>query len=37
MKNADRKEVTKILLGTDIEYKILEKIKFQWKTVRKAF
>lgn len=36
-KTMDRAEVTKILLGTDIENKILEKIKFQWKTIRKAF
>ena len=37
MKTLDRAEVSKILLGTDIENKILEKIKFQWKTIRKAF
>lgn len=36
-KNKDRAEVSKILLGSDIEHKILEKIKFQWKTIRKAF
>lgn len=37
MKTKDRSEVSKILLGTDLEHKILEKIQFQWKTIRKAF
>ena len=27
----------KILLSGDAEMKIIEKIKFQWKTLRKAF
>lgn len=37
MKAFDRSEVSKILLGSDLENQILEKIKFQWKTIRKAF
>jgi hypothetical protein len=37
-KEEDRKLAAKEVLNTgDIEYKILEKIKFQWKTLRKAF
>ena len=37
MKTQDRLEAAKNLLGTDLEHKILEKMQFQWKTIRKAF
>ena len=33
----DKKITNEILLKGDIEYLILEKMKFQWKTLRKAF
>lgn len=37
LKTHDRAEAAKNLLGTDLETKILEKMQFQWKTIRKAF
>ena len=37
LKNKDKEIVAKELMTGDIEAKILEKIKFQWKTLRKAF
>lgn len=37
MKNGDKEVAAKCLLRDDVEVKILEKIKFQWKTLRKAF
>lgn len=37
LKDHDRREAAKTLLGTDLEHKILEKMQFQWKTIRKAF
>lgn len=37
MKNSDKLIVANELMKGDIEAKILEKIKFQWKTLRKAF
>jgi len=36
-KGSDKKEAAQCLLKGDIEAKILEKIMFQWKTLRKAF
>lgn len=36
-KNADKYAAQKVLLTGDLERKIIEKIQFQWKTLRKAF
>lgn len=36
-KNADKYAAQKNLLTGDLERKIIEKIQFQWKTLRKAF
>ena len=37
LKNADKYAAQKVLLTGDLERKIIEKIQFQWKTLRKAF
>lgn len=37
MKNYDKDIAAKCLLTGDLETQILEKIKIQWKTIRKAF
>jgi Ca2+-binding EF-hand superfamily protein len=37
LKENDKKEAALALLVGDMEAKILDKIKFQWKTLRKAF
>lgn len=37
MKNEDKSIASKCLLTGDLERLILEKIKIQWKTIRKAF
>ena len=36
-KGNDKREAAQALLVGDMEAKILDKIKFQWKTLRKAF